>query len=196
MRVERTYLLVVTNRESVTSWAGRPIDLGHPGFYLVPWVIGPGGLSISEPDDNAPPELAILKVLLQGEAPDPDLAMAALVAAGRLDPERGLLYTDLVLRALGDAAQKVMEALMSDTRYEYQSEFARKYFGQGLAEGRGEGREALVRSLLRILDHRGLVLSSDDRKRIESCPDLATLERWMDRALDIEVASDLFDEDE
>lgn len=85
---------------------------------------------------------------------------------------------------------------MSDTRYEYQSEFARKYFGQGLAEGRGEGREALVRSLLRILDHRGLVLSSDDRKRIESCPDLATLERWMDRALDIEVASDLFDEDE
>lgn len=70
---------------------------------------------------------------------------------------------------------------MSDTRYEYQSDFARKYFAFGLEAGRG----ALVRSLLRILDHRGLVLSADDRKRIESCPDLATLERWMDRAMDI-----------
>lgn len=157
------------------------------------------------PSPSAPPELAILAVLLQGEAPAPDLAMAALVAAGRLDPERGLLNTDLVLRALGDAAHKVMEALMSDTRYEYQSEFAKKYFGQGLAEGlaegreegreqgREEGREAMIRSLLRILDRRGLALSPDDRVRIESCADLSTLERWMDRAIDITVASELFD---
>ena len=86
---------------------------------------------------------------------------------------------------------------MSDTRYEYQSEFAKKYFGQGLAEGREEGREegrdAMVRSLLRLLDRRHLVLSPEERLRIESCTDLATLEQWIERAGDAAAASELFD---
>ena len=83
---------------------------------------------------------------------------------------------------------------MSDTRYEYQSEFAKKFFGRGLEEGRLEGRqEGVTLSLLRILERRSLSLSPEERQRIERCSDLATLERWLDRAVEVNAASELFD---
>ena len=78
---------------------------------------------------------------------------------------------------------------MSDTRYEYQSEFAKKYYGQGLEAG----REALVRSLTRIIEARGLALSPAQRERIESCQELETLERWLERAIGISSTAELFE---
>ena len=41
-----TALLVVTADEAVATWAGQPIDLGHPGFTLRPLVMGPGSVPI------------------------------------------------------------------------------------------------------------------------------------------------------
>ena len=49
------------------------------------------------------------------------------VAAGRAD-----LYLDLVLSVLPEAVRRAVEAWMP--KYEYQSEFARRYVSQGRAE--------------------------------------------------------------
>jgi hypothetical protein len=54
-----------------------------------------------------------------------------------LDAERSTLYCDLVLHSLPEAARRALQA-MDASKYEYQSEFARRYFGAGKAEGRVE----------------------------------------------------------
>jgi len=75
------YLLVVTNHTSVSNWAGKPIDMGHPGFCLAPWVVGPGVLAGMENIPIDRPELAVLAVLLEGKRTAPDLARTAFAAA-------------------------------------------------------------------------------------------------------------------
>jgi hypothetical protein len=57
---------------------------------------------------------------------------------------------------------------------------------------RQEGWLAATRaSLRRVLASRQLTPSKDDDARIEACTDLATLERWLDRASNATSASDV-----
>jgi len=57
------------------------------------------------------------------------------------------------------------------------------------AEGRAEGE---ARALLRVLERRGIELSTSQRGEIEGCRDLAQLERWLDRALAVASGEELF----
>jgi Uma2 family endonuclease len=56
-------------------------------------------------------------------------------------------------------------------------------------KGRTEGARA---SLQRVLTKRGLPLSDAQREPIAACEDLATLDAWLDRALDATCADDVF----
>jgi hypothetical protein len=59
-----------------------------------------------------------------------------------------------------------------------------KLLDQGRDEGRDEGRLAGVRSSLRrVLAARKLTPSRADETRIDSCTDLAALDRWLDQAM-------------
>lgn len=135
------------------------------------------------------PELAVLSATAHGENADANvaarIAFAALYACLILDTERSALYADVIRVALGDAARAALEALMqSPEKYEFQSEFARKYTALGRAEGKLEGRaEGEATAVLRVLARRGLVVSEEQRNRILSCTDLAVLETWLDRAV-------------
>ena len=71
------------------------------------------------------------------------------------------------------------------------SEAHRRAYEQGKAEGLAEARaEAKARgeakgkaeALLVLVRHRGLALTSDQQHRIVTCIDLATLDRWLNRA--------------
>jgi hypothetical protein len=57
---------------------------------------------------------------------------------------------------------------------------------------RQEGRLTATRaSLRRVLAGRQLTPSKDDDARIDACTDLATLERWLDRAIHAASVSDV-----
>lgn len=59
------------------------------------------------------------------------------------------------------------------------------------AEGREEGRaESEALAILRFLERRGIALS--DGERVRSCRDLDQLERWLDRAVSVQTAAELF----
>ena len=67
---------------------------------------------------------------------------------------------------------------------------------QGIAEGKALGRaegEALgrARAVLAVLDTRQVPVSDEQRRSIEACADLATLDRWLVRALTVSDASEL-----
>ncbi|OJT26204.1 hypothetical protein BO221_06495 [Archangium sp. Cb G35] len=70
---------------------------------------------------------------------------------------------------------------------------------RGRQEGREEGREeglqhGLSVGILRILTARGVPVDEEARQRILTCTDMATLDRWFDRALNATTLSDVLDE--
>lgn len=205
----RVYLLVVTDSSEVARWARVPIGLGSPGSQVEPLVVGPGSFPrVTDPEQaRKRPELAVLSALLRtGEEQDVEVAFAAIVGALGLDRQRAIVYGDLVLRSLGDAARRVLEVLMSTSpfEYEFKSEFALKYLQQGREEGREAGREegreegqergrreATAQAILTVVSARGLPISESQRALIADCPELGRLETWLARAISVESVEEL-----
>ena len=184
-----TCVLVVTPSESVAAWARTPVDIG-PGFSFAPLVVGPQAVPVVSDAAEAArdPELAVLSAMAHGQGDAASrIALAALAAAGTLDDDRAMLYWDLVLASLGEAARVALEELMATGNYEYQSDFAKKH----RAEGRAEGEATAI---LTILDARGLAVTSEQRRRIVACSDPAALERWIRKAVLVTEVDDLFAE--
>lgn len=76
---------------------------------------------------------------------------------------------------LGEAAREVV--MTEGERLIQQGEL--RGLEKGKAEGEAKGRAA---SVLAFLSARGMKVSEDQRKRIESCSDIPTLDRWIVRA--------------
>lgn len=109
----RVLLLVFTMSDAVAAWARRPIPLGHPRFQLEPIVVGPSAVPqiTDEAAARADPELAVLSAVTHGDSESgPEMALAAIVAAAGLDPERAAIYHDLVMRALSAANRKALRS--------------------------------------------------------------------------------------
>lgn len=126
------------------------------------------------------------------------VAKALLTAVDGLDEDRKLLYADLAFLSVGEAVRKALEAMMSGG-YQYQSDFAKKYFGLGRAEGAawGEARGKAVgeaRAVLLVLKARGLVVSEEVQQRLLACEDIAQLDRWVERAATVREVAELFRE--
>jgi hypothetical protein len=175
-------VLVVTVDEAVARWAATPVLLGPSGSRFVPVVLGPAAVPWVTGDEAAlAPELAVLSALAHGREPGAaPVALSAIGAALCLDGERAKLYHDLVMQHLGEALRAELEALMATGKYEYQSEFARKYIAQGEAQGEVRGK---AEALIAVLAARGLTVSPGQRERIVACGDIATLDRWLWRAV-------------
>jgi hypothetical protein len=170
-------LLVVAPDPEVAAWARQPIELGHPGFRLMPVVIGFDDVPWVR--DRAAalrlPELAMLSVMAH---PELEIAEVAIEAISQLPADQSRLYLDVIMMVLPAAIRQILEARMQG--YEYQSDFARKYYGQGLEqgrqEGRQEGREDGLRAAVVALARTKLEeLSEDDIAAIEAVSDQRVL---------------------
>lgn len=145
-------LLVVTADDAIARWAAKPVELGGDSLFMA-LVLGPSGVPIvtDEARALADPELAVLSAMAHGKDDDVarsvEIAVAAQLASLSLDEEHSTLYCDLIFLALSQAAREALQT-MRPAKYEYQSEFARLYFGQGRQEGSQEGRVALILRLL------------------------------------------------
>jgi predicted transposase YdaD len=86
---------------------------------------------------------------------------------------------------------------MSTGKWEYKSDFARRYYGRGREEGREQGREegraeGATRALLGVLDARGIDVPDAARERILRCAELEQLETWVRRSVTVSTIDDLF----
>jgi hypothetical protein len=177
-------LFVVSPHESVARWASKPIDLGG-GNVFVPFVLGPSGVPevTDEARAAADPELAVLSAMAHGKDRDADkalrIAVAAVAASLRLDAARSRLYFDLVEASLSEAARKRLQA-MDPAKYEYQSEFARRYVAQGKAEGELHGQATV---LIKLLGRKFGPLTAETTARIQQAS-AEELDRWAERLLD------------
>jgi hypothetical protein len=94
-----------------------------------------------------------------------------------------VLDFDLVYASLGEAARASLQA-MDPAKYEFQSEFAKRYLSQGRAEG-----AANVLSKLLTLKFGGLDAATAERLRVASTVEL---ERWAERILTAATLDDVF----
>ncbi|HVW39900.1 MAG TPA: hypothetical protein VHC18_00985 [Amycolatopsis sp.] len=182
-------LLVLCPDTRVAAWCAQPVDLGHPGWTLRPLVIDPGGVpAVTDPEEAGhSPELAVLSAMAHGEGPQRDGVLnALLVGLQTVDDERVTRYYDLVLAVLPEAARRHLEELMTTRTYEYQSDFARKYFGQGRVEGEAT-------ALLDVLAARDITITDNARTRILDCSDPELLRTWIRRAVTATTVDELFD---
>ena len=191
-------VLVVTPDEAVARWCDAPIAIGPAGSVVRPIVLGPSRVPVvtDERAARAEPELAVLSAI--AHATDATevavaVAMATLGAAHDLDEERARLYADLVLSRLGAAARAALEELMSAGKYEYQSDFAKKYVALGRAEGVAEGdAHGRAAAILLLLEARRVAVSEPMRARLRACRDVALLDAWLLRAANASREEDVF----
>ena len=108
-----------------------------------------------------------------------------LLAIQGLDDDRARFYYDLVHNSLNEATRRALEAMMKG--YEYQSDFAKKYF----AQGRSEARAHAVLTVLRV---RGIAVPDVAREHILSQKDPERLERWLEKAAVAASIADVIDE--
>jgi hypothetical protein len=187
-------LLVVAPDDRTARWARRPIEVEAGGAVINAAVLGPDNTPVV--DDLAEarrmPELAVLSAARHGDSP---AVLKAAEAALDVVPEQNLLvYNDYIASKLSAAARRMWEELMATGTYEWQSDFARKYVGQGKAEGRAEGKaEGKAEDVLKVLRTRGIAMSEAQRERIISCTDLDRLDTWLTRAVTAATAEELFD---
>ncbi|MDQ3037695.1 MAG: hypothetical protein M3Y87_35205 [Myxococcota bacterium] len=182
-----TWLVVIALDRPVAEWARRPAATFHGGCFA-PLVIGPDEIPRIVDADvaRAQPELAVLSALAHGHDADAEaVGRAALLAAAdlrQIDEDRGKLYADAVLDALGDHAREIAEALMKTEGYEYRSDFARSYVAQGRAEGLRAGVRLLCDALeLGWSDARERAIAALDAAELEALAARITRERcWPD----------------
>jgi hypothetical protein len=158
------YLLVIAPESSTARWAARPIELGHPGFCLVPIVIGFDDIPVITDlaVARALPELGVLSVLAH---PEEAVADAALQAITELPIDRATLYYGVVMNALPELVRQILEARMLEN--EYVGPYDRKLLDRGREEGREEGlRSAAVELARSKLGS----LTSEDESRIAGVP--------------------------
>jgi hypothetical protein len=165
-------------------------------------------------------ELAILSAMAHGNGPD-GLAVVqnALDALGRLDREHAAVYFQIIWDVLREPMQRALEALVMERQTEGKIEFppfAQKIFERGIHEGLREGKldglregkldglregkldglregklDGLREALLRLLNRAGISLSEDERARVQTCADPATLDRWIENVLGAKTAREV-----
>ncbi len=186
-RLRREVLLVVIALDpDVARWAARPIRLDSHGSVLRPVVIGPDEIPVlTDPVVAlAHPEQLVLSALVHGRSDQgPAIAAAAAVAMTQLDVDRARTYSDLIFSALGPEARAALEAALFE-KYEFQSDFFRRFINEGKAEGQREGqREGALRALMAVLRARNMPVSPEAMARIEAVPDADTLLTLLNRAI-------------
>lgn len=187
-------LVVVALDSSVARWAARAIDLG-PGNDFRAVVIGPDLVPIVTDVEWArrEPERSVLSAL--AHLGNLEAARAAILAVKDLADERLLVCVDTILNAVGpEAAQRLKDIEMPIQNYEWKSEFAKKYVGEGLAMGKAEGKaEGKADSLLTFLRARGFAVDAAIEQRVRGQVELDVLDVWIRRAATAGTLDDVFE---
>lgn len=203
-----TVVLVVAPDPAVAAWAAEAIVTGPGGSTFRPHVVGLAAVPVVTSPEVArgAPELGVLSGLAHGDGPQGEAVLLAMLAGLKvLHDDVSKLYYDFVLSRLTEATRRALEDAMNKGGYEYQSDFARKYVAQGLAEGEAKGlaegeakglaegkAQEACRLVMRQLARRFGLLGQDLQERVEAL-DLDRLEALAEALLDFGSVADLQD---
>ncbi|MEU6860414.1 hypothetical protein AB0B28_16275 [Glycomyces sp. NPDC046736] len=180
-------LLVTTPSAATARWARGPFRLGlaaFPSVTVSPLVAGPDNVPFVTEVEDAVEDVAfaVFSALTHRLNPDIEKALGPLAQAlDTVQPEQGAVWADLIEVGLAGCAQDFWRKIMQTMQYEFGSQLAQQ-----------SAAKAEARIILKFLDMRGVFVSDEDRRRIESCTDLEMLEAWVMRAPSVESVDELF----
>lgn len=193
-------LLVVCNKEQTADWARTPIVNGLPAMpcmIVSAIVIGPDNMPKITDLTQACTDvgLAVLSALTHShcsEVHDILDVLADALCSVAADTAAALAE----FTALGLAGTEALEdwsTLMKLGNFPYKSALRLEFEAAGEARGAARGKaEGEARSVLRVLDRRGISLTDQERERISACTDTDTLDLWIDLAITCTTAEELF----
>ncbi len=180
-------MLVISDCDEVAAEARKPIRLG-PGSTVQAVSFGPAQVRvITDPDaPEATPGAAMLSAIFHGNGPNREAVLSALDhVLARIDKEEAARRIGVVSTVLDEASAKVLEAIMSTTKFKYHSAWA-----DGLRE-EGE-RHRARKAVFNILTARSIETTAAQRTRIETCEDLDQLETWLIAAATAASSDEVF----
>jgi hypothetical protein len=198
-RLKCDVILVVICIDSATARrCVQTIRMGHPGWELIPLVLGPGDIPRITDAEAAAQDIgmAVLSALTHGPSEGSEEVLDAVMAAlDTIDPERGGRYAEYLLSELKDHVRAFgyLEHLMMTSEYKFSNPYSDRLRAEGEAKGEARGElKGLREALLLVLAARGIEVSADVRRRVVACSDLDTLNQWTGRAAIVSSAEDLF----
>jgi hypothetical protein len=185
-------LLVVCTKSATERWARAEIT-GGLGDLICMRVIGFAAFSALTHSRTGPAR-EILGVLAE--------------ALGSTDAKNGQFLAELVEAGLdGTSSYEVWRDLMITNDYPHVSQWRAQATQQGIEQGIERGIERGIglgvelgsiqtrkNDIFRTLARRKIGVPKAERKRIEGCTDMGTLEVWLDRSYVIDEISELFAE--
>jgi hypothetical protein len=178
--------------DTVAAWARKSWRIGPMSSFRA-IVIGPDDVPAITEERYARrfPSLAVLSAFAHAHDDKAlGIARAALTGLESMHEDRRGVYFDLILQARDEAARRELEAWMDFKNYEYKSDFAKKNFVAGIAEGEIASSRTALFDVLRA---RGFHVDDASRSRIEACRDVALLRTWVSRAAVADVTRPFFD---
>ena len=85
--------------------------------------------------------------------------------------------------------EELRASLLEGSVGEVVREFAAEAYAKAYAEAYARGA---AKSVLRVVDKRGVGLTAEQREHVLGCTDLETLTRWLDAAIDAKSADEIF----
>lgn len=164
-------LLVICTNPVVAAWAAEPIETGQPGSSFRMQVISPANYPklIENSKSGELAEQMVLGTLIHEHAVEIEqLLITANAELALLEPEKAQRYTKYMLGQLSEHPRTILEALMQQETYPFQSKL--------IAEFKAEGE---ANALLIFIESRGLAITEDQRRKIENCRDLNELNSWL-----------------
>jgi predicted transposase YdaD len=122
-----------------------------------------------------------------------EIATVAMEASSDLEADRSVMYFDLIYASLSEAARKSF-LTMDPAKYEFQSDFAKRYVAQGELQGERRGQQrgeqrGRAQTLLSLLDIKFGPLDREAVSRVEDAS-IEELKLWTERVLE---AKSLYD---
>ncbi|WP_327100706.1 hypothetical protein OIE68_19085 [Nocardia vinacea] len=186
-------LLVVCQDAATAAWARGPLTIGPPQWTSLtvhPLVFGPDNVPAVVDLEAAIKDIPLATLSAITHAADDSVIgdiMSTLATALRsIDKPDRVIFAELTALGLGKgpAGQTWRQLMTVDTSF-----FRSEYWQEVLARGEAKGE---AKSILRLLELRGIAVPDDAHARIAACTDLDQLAAWLDRVLVAESIEDLF----
>ncbi|MFE6283597.1 hypothetical protein [Streptomyces sp. NPDC057877] len=198
-------LVAICRKRSTARWAAGPFE-NRVGPWLSqvtrPFVLGPD--SVPEITDEVvvarQPALATFSAIVHSESRGIEAILHLLARGMRsFDKETAGYWSELLEVGLGDtSARETWRELqkMVASYFPGRGTLIEETFLDGEAKGVVKGEvKGKADGVLRVLEARGIPVPDTVRDRVTACTDLARLDDLLVRAITVEQAEELFDEE-
>ncbi|MFI2072656.1 hypothetical protein [Streptomyces triculaminicus] len=189
-------LLVVCHDTATADWAAGPFRLGPEGWTALsvhPLVLGPANVPVITSPDRAARNLALTAFSAMTHAREqaaPAILEALASALASADPESNAYYSELLEIGLGNTpAREIWRKLMPRTFFPGRGTLIEQTWLEAEAEGR---LKQSAESVLRVLESRGIPVSPAVHERIMTCTFMDTLGYWLEAAVTVSTAEEIF----